>query len=57
MDDLEVLEVGIIENVQRADLNPIEEARGYRVLMDRFGRTQDALAQVVGKSRPHIANT
>ncbi len=56
MDDLEVLEVGIIENVQRADLNPIEEARGYRVLMDRFGRTQDALAQVVGKSRPHIAN-
>lgn len=56
MDDLEVLEVGIIENVQRADLNPIEEARGYKVLMDRFGRTQDALAQVVGKSRPHIAN-
>ncbi len=56
MDDLEVLEVGIIENVQRADLNPIEEARGYKVLIDRFGRTQDALAQVVGKSRPHIAN-
>lgn len=57
MDDLEVLEVGIIENVQRTDLNPIEEARGYRVLMERFGRTQDALAQTVGKSRPHIANT
>jgi len=56
MDDLEVLEVGIIENVQRADLNAIEEARGYKVLMDRFGRTQEALAQVVGKSRPHIAN-
>lgn len=56
MDDLEVLEIGIIENVQRADLNAIEEARGYRVLMDRFGRTQDALAQTVGKSRPHIAN-
>jgi len=56
MDDLEVLEVGIIENVQRADLNPIEEARGYKVLIDRFGRTQEALAQVVGKSRPHIAN-
>lgn len=56
MDDLEVLEVGIIENVQRADLNPIEEARGYRTLMERFGRTQDALAQVVGKSRSHIAN-
>jgi ParB family chromosome partitioning protein len=56
MDDLEVLEVGIIENVQRADLNPIEEARGYKALIDRFGRTQEALAQVVGKSRPHIAN-
>jgi ParB family chromosome partitioning protein len=56
MNDLEVLEVGIIENVQRADLNPIEEARGYKVLIDRFGRTQEALAQVVGKSRPHIAN-
>jgi ParB family chromosome partitioning protein len=57
LDDLDVLEIGIIENVQRADLNPIEEARGYKVLQDRFGRTQDALAQVVGKSRPHIANT
>ncbi len=56
MDDLEVLEIGIIENIQRADLNAIEEARGYRVLMDRFGRTQDALAHTVGKSRPHIAN-
>ena len=56
MDDLEVLEVGIIENVQRADLNPIEESRAYKVLMERFGRTQDALAQVVGKSRSHIAN-
>lgn len=57
LDDLEVLEVGIIENVQRADLNPIEESRAYKVLMERFGRTQDALAQVVGKSRSHIANT
>jgi ParB family chromosome partitioning protein len=56
LDDLDVMEIGIIENVQRADLNPIEEARGYKVLQDRFGRTQDALAQVVGKSRPHIAN-
>ena len=56
LDDLDVLEIGIIENIQRADLNPIEEARGYKVLQDRFGRTQDALAQVVGKSRPHIAN-
>jgi len=57
LDDLDVLEIGIIENVQRADLNPIEEARAYKVLMERFGRTQDALAQVVGKSRPHIANS
>lgn len=57
LNDLEVLEVGIIENVQRADLNPMEESRAYKVLMERFGRTQDALAQVVGKSRSHIANT
>ncbi|ESQ85626.1 hypothetical protein AEAC466_00195 [Asticcacaulis sp. AC466] len=56
MDDLDVLEIGIIENVQRADLNAIEEARAYKVLQDRFGRTQEALAQVVGKSRSHIAN-
>ncbi|HVZ28764.1 MAG TPA: ParB/RepB/Spo0J family partition protein, partial [Asticcacaulis sp.] len=56
LNDLEVLEIGIIENVQRADLNPIEEARAYKVLLERFGRTQDALAQVVGKSRSHIAN-
>ncbi|UDF03599.1 ParB/RepB/Spo0J family partition protein [Asticcacaulis sp. AND118] len=56
LDDLEVLEIGIIENVQREDLNPIEEARAYKVLMERFGRTQDAVAQVVSKSRSHIAN-
>ena len=57
MDDVEVLEVAIIENVQRADLNPVEEAQAYAQLMDRFGRTQDALAGVVGKSRSHVANT
>ena len=57
MDDLEVLEVAIIENVQRADLNPVEEANAYATLMERFGRTQDALAGVVGKSRSHVANT
>ena len=51
-----MLEIAIVENVQRADLNPIEEAQGYRTLMDRFGRTQDAVAQVVGKSRSHVAN-
>ena len=57
MDDVEVLEVAIIENVQRADLNPVEEANAYALLMERFGRTQDALAGVVGKSRSHVANT
>ena len=57
MDDLTVFEVAIIENVQRADLNPLEEADAYRMLMDRFGRTQDAVAGVVGKSRSHVANT
>ena len=57
LDELEVLEIGIIENVQRADLNPIEEAEAYQALMKRFGRTQEMLAEQVGKSRPHIANT
>ena len=56
LDDLEALEIAIIENVQRADLNAVEEAMGYRALMDRFGRTQDAVAQSVGKSRSHVAN-
>jgi ParB family chromosome partitioning protein len=55
-DDLETLEIAIIENVQRADLNPIEEAMGYRALVDRFGRTQEDIAQTVGKSRSYIAN-
>ena len=57
MNDVEVMEVAIIENVQRADLNPVEEALAYGSLMSRFGRTQDALAAVVGKSRSHVANT
>lgn len=55
-DDLDVLEIGIIENVQRADLNPLEEANGYKVLIERFGRTQDVVALTVGKSRSHVAN-
>jgi len=57
LSDQEVLELGIIENVQRADLNPIEEAAGYRELIERFGYTQDQLAEVIGKSRSHLANT
>ena len=56
LDDQDVLEIGIIENVQRVDLNPLEEAQGYKALMDRFGRTQEAIAQTVGKSRSHVAN-
>jgi len=55
--DAQSLEFAIIENVQRADLNPIEEANGYLALMDDFNRTQDDVAQIVGKSRPHVANT
>lgn len=55
-DDTEVLEIAIIENIQRADLNPLEEAQGYRTLMERFGHTQDRLAQALSKSRSHVAN-
>lgn len=54
--DRDTLEVAIVENVQRSDLNPIEEALGYQALMERFGRTQADVAERVGKSRPHIAN-
>jgi len=55
--DAEALELAIIENVQRADLNVLEEAQAYQELIDRFGRTQEQVAQEVGKSRPHVANT
>ncbi len=54
--DTEVLEVAIIENIQRSDLNAIDEATSYRQLMDRFGHTQDQMASALGKSRSHIAN-
>jgi ParB family chromosome partitioning protein len=57
MGDSEALEIAIIENVQRADLNAVEEAAAYHELMDRFAYTQDRLAQEMGKSRSHIANT
>lgn len=56
-DDIEVLEIAIIENIQRADLNPVEEAAGYIQLMNKFGHTQEKLAEALGKSRSHIANT
>lgn len=54
--DEEMLQVGIIENIQRADLNPVEEAHGYGQLIEQFGHTQEALAKVIGKSRSYIAN-
>jgi ParB family chromosome partitioning protein len=57
MDDREMLEIAIIENVQRADLNAVEEAEAYKALIDRFGRTQESVAQQVGKSREHVSNT
>jgi len=56
LSDQEVLEIGVVENVQRADLNPMEEARAYRALMDDFGRTQQDVSEAIGKSRSHIAN-
>lgn len=54
--DSDMLEVAIIENVQRDDLNPIDEAEGYNQLIESFGHSQAALAKVIGKSRPYIAN-
>jgi ParB family chromosome partitioning protein len=55
--DAESLQIAIIENVQRADLNPLEEADGYRALMEEFGNSQEDIAKTVGKSRSHVANT
>ena len=57
LSDSEALEIAIIENVQRTDLNPVEEAEGYRRLMDDFSYTQEQLSKVIGKSRSHVANT
>lgn len=54
--DVEVLEIAIIENIQRADLNAVEEAMAYRELMNKYGHTQEKLSEVLGKSRSHIAN-
>src|SRR5499427_2780493 len=55
--DAEALQLAIIENVQRADLNPLEEGEGYRALIEEFGNSQDEIAKIVGKSRSHVANT
>ena len=57
VNDAEALQLAIIENVQRADLNPLEEAEGYRALIEEFGNSQDEIAKIVGKSRSHVANT
>ena len=57
LSDGEALEVALIENLQRQDLSPVEEADGYRRLMDEFGHTQQDLAKVIGKSRSNVANT
>src|SRR5690606_37325913 len=57
VDDRVALELAIIENVQRADLNPVEEALGYQQLIDEHNYTQADLGQVIGKSRSHVANT
>ena len=57
LDDKETLAIALIENIQRADLNPLEEARAYRQLMEQYAYTQQALADEVGKSRSHVANT
>lgn len=57
LEDKEVLELAIIENVQRADLNAIEEATGYRELVERFDYSQEQLSEIIGKSRSHVANT
>jgi ParB family chromosome partitioning protein len=55
--DAEALQLAIIENVQRADLNPLEEAEGYRALIDEFANSQEEIARIVGKSRSYVANT
>ncbi len=57
LNDQEALEFAIIENVQRTDLNAIEEAGGYRDLVERFGYSQERLSEMIGKSRSHVANT
>jgi ParB family chromosome partitioning protein len=57
MGDQDALQLGLIENLQRADLTAIDEAQGYRRLSDEFSQTQEDIAKTVGKSRPHVANT
>jgi ParB family chromosome partitioning protein len=55
--DMDALQLGLVENLQRADLSPIDEAQGYKRLVDEYSHTQDDIARLMGKSRPHVANT
>jgi ParB family chromosome partitioning protein len=57
LDDLELIELAMIENIQRTDLNALEEARGYEVMIKRFNRSHETIAGIVGRSRSHVANT
>ena len=57
LNDLEVMEIALIENVQRADLSALEEAQAYQAMVQKFSRTQETVAKMVGKSRSHVANT
>ncbi len=57
LDDQKVMEIALVENIQRSDLSPMEEAAAYRALIDRHGYSQEALGKIVGKSRSHVANT
>jgi ParB family chromosome partitioning protein len=57
LDDLDALQLALVENLQRTDLSPIDEATGYRRLMDQFNQTQEQVAETMGRSRPHVANT
>jgi ParB family chromosome partitioning protein len=56
LDDAAAFEIALVENIQRADLNPLEEAEGYQRLLTDYGHTQEALAKIVGKARSHVAN-
>ncbi|MFN4018242.1 MAG: ParB/RepB/Spo0J family partition protein [Reyranella sp.] len=57
IDDHDALQIGLVENLQRSDLSAIDEAQGYKRLVDEYGHTQEELARMMGRSRPHIANT
>lgn len=57
IDDQDALQIGLVENLQRSDLTPIDEAQGYRRLIDEYSHTQEEIARMMGRSRPHVANT